>query len=514
MLGLFGAKPNHPLADNGEVKRVLGELAAAETRTAVGDATAWLESLASAEGFRLGLLAERLAQFDQAVFPQARRLARDFVHLERHSRAAREIWDLAYAYWAQLTLALEQAIARYLAGGRDNDLGRDAATRLFAAVLHARAAMQKWQEFHMREPHESFWRELGGHYQVAVDLEIARRPLELHVGAGVTTVEAECLKILLMHVAALDKLSALEIEIGERLIGHFLPHFGLTREVRPENVYWVDFSRAEPPTRLARLPEVSPHLHFFSGAHATPSLEALVGHIDRHGVVPPEVNLGGQYQPEVVRRVGLHLAQSWAPKPPMRAHVRRPLRAPVVLTHGLGNALQTIAYAASTARTRVSALEVWAVSDISLGGMAIEGDVSTDDWPRVGALVALLPEGGPHWLVGVVRRVSHGKGQAVADEGRRNPTVGPKLAHLGVETLARGAHAVVADAQGLAVDVLVLDPPVLGESARVVLPPNVFDPTVALVFLLLEKEARLHMTELLESGPDYVLVRCLVQRFA
>ena len=68
--------------------------------------------------------------------------------------------------------------------------------------------------------------------------------------------------------------------------------------------------------------------------------------------------------------------------------------------------------------------------------------------------------------------------------------------------------------QGLAVDVLVLDLPVLGESARVVLPPNVFDPTVALAFLLLEKEARLHMTELLESGPDYVLVRCLVQRFS
>lgn len=51
MLGFFSAKPDHPLADAKEARRIVAEIAAHEPVAALGEAAGWFESLAGVDGF-------------------------------------------------------------------------------------------------------------------------------------------------------------------------------------------------------------------------------------------------------------------------------------------------------------------------------------------------------------------------------------------------------------------------------------------------------------------------------
>jgi hypothetical protein len=518
MLGLFASKPNHPLADLAATKRIAAELARQEPRAAVDSATVWLESIYSAEGFKLPALVERLMIIEDAAIPQLRRLGREWVQGDTNSAAALATWELAQSFWMQLGQCHEKCVERHCSGGRDNDLPKDMTPLIYGAALYARAATQKWNQFRYRHPPDIFWTSVGALYLAANAQGLSKRPIELHAGHGETTIEAEYLKVLLFQVAAMDTLTPLEVELGERLIAHFLPWFSLTREVRPDNVYWVDAVRPRPPARLAKVPEVSETLYFFSGAKALVAVEELIARIETTAAVPPNVNLGGQYPVAEVGKVLAHLAECWAPKPPTRAHVRRSVVAPLALTHGFKSALQTIAYAVASSRTRVADLEVWSVSDISLGGMAIHGTVGRNDWARIGTLVAVLPDGGTNWLVGIIRRVSRGKAQSAEESvAGSDGTPIPRDAHiayLGVETISKAARSVVADADGFPVDAIVLDLPVVGEYARLAVPPDALEANIALCFSLFEKSARLHPREVIETGTDYVIANFFVQSFS
>ena len=54
----------------------------------------------------------------------------------------------------------------------------------------------------------------------------------------------------------------------------------------------------------------------------------------------------------------------------------------------------------------------------------------------------------------------------------------------------------------------------VGEYARMALPPAALEDKVALQFALDDKNARLHPREVLESGPGYVVANFFVQSFS
>ena len=121
---------------------------------------------------------------------------------------------------------------------------------IYGRLINALAAQLKWKQFRYGPVDPSFWMTLGQVYLVAVEAKLAQKPLQLYTGGAETTIEAEYLKVLIFQATSMDKLQPLGIEIAERLISYFMPYFSLIREVRPENVYWVDAAKPLPPTRL------------------------------------------------------------------------------------------------------------------------------------------------------------------------------------------------------------------------------------------------------------------------
>lgn len=497
MLGFFSNKTTaHPLADPREAKRMLAELASGEALTVAEEATGWLESIVADANFKLAQRLDLVLRLDEALVAPARRLARDFPTLGAAGRA-RETrqWEVGHGYWQALADAYSDCLARYRAPEKDADAVRAQLPLLYGRLINALGAKLKWKQFRYGPVEPEFWQTLGGIYLAAVDAKLEQKPLSLYAGSGETTIEAEYLKVLAFHATSLDNLKPLQIEIAERLIIHFLPGFSLVRESRPENVYWVDAGKPLPPTRLAKLPEITPTLRFFNGTRAVEAVAKTIEQIRSDGRVPPGINLGGQYEPDTVISVLEHLAVYWAPKPPMRSNVRRRINSPLKLVNGLA----AVHHHLSGQGGAINGVESWVIDDVSLGGLGAHAVQSRRDWIRIGILVGVQPEGGENWLIGVVRRYVR---------------TGANQDSIGIETISKTPRAVFADAGGLQTEALLLDVPEVGEYARMALPANALEDGMALLFTVDDKHARLHPREILATGPDFVVANFFVQSYS
>jgi hypothetical protein len=485
------------LASAGEAKRILAEVAGSEPLTSVEDAGAWLESLTAEEEFKLSQRLDLVFKLDEAAVAQARRLGRDYPALRGTSRSmeARQ-WECGHNYWQQLVAAYQDCLARHDAmDKKETDPIRAQLPLLYGRLINALAAQLKWKQFRYGPVDPAFWLNLGHLYLAAVDAKFAQKSLQLYPASAETTIEAEYLKVLIFHATSMDKLQPLGIEIAERLISYFMPYFSLIREVRPENVYWVDAAKPLPPTRLAQLPEVTPTLRFFNGTRAVDAVAKTMEQIRAERRVPAGINLGGQYDPEMVKPVLEHLALCWAPKPPMRSNARHRINSPLKVVNGLAAVHRKLAGNSSPA----DGVESWVIDDVSLGGLGAQISSSRNEWIHIGALVGMLPEGGDNWLLGIVRRYVR---------------TGPNQASVGIETVSKVPRAVFADAGGLPTEALLLDAPEVGEYARMILPVNALEDQVALMFPLDDKNARLHPRETLAKGIDFVVANFFVQSYS
>ena len=496
MLGFFSSKNEHPLADAKEAKRILAEIATREPLGAAEEASGWLESIPAEQGFKPAQRLDLILKLDEATAAQSRRLARDYQPLVNGSRAQEtKHWDLSHSYWMLLLKAYLDCFARLRAGDKDADAMRPQQHLLFGRLINAAAAELKWRQFHYGPVDGETWRTLGGVYLAAVEAKLDQRPLLLYPGGSETTVEAEYLKALIFHASAMDNLKPLQIEIAERFIGYFLPFFALARELQSDSVYWVDAAKALPPTRLAKKPDVTSTLRFFSGTRAVNAVTKTIEQIQAEHRVPPAINLGAQYEPNAVIPVLEHLALNWAPKPPLRNTARRRISSPLKLVSGMNSVHQRL-----SGRTQNGeGLESWIIDDVSLGGMGAHAAQARRDWIRIGVMVAVQPDGGDNWLLGVVRRYVR---------------TGPNEDSIGIETISKTPRAVLADAGGIYTEALLLDVPAVGEYARMALPANALEDKVALVFKIDDKNARLHPREVLTTGPDFVVANFFVQSYS
>ena len=491
MLGLFSNDDKHPLADSREAKRIIAAITAGEALGALEDAGAWLESLTAEGGFKLAQRLDLVLRIDEAAMVQARRLGRDYPAQHGATRAleARQ-WEDAHNYWQHLVAAYLDCLARHdAAEKKDADTIRSQMPLLWGRLVNALAAQLKWKQFRYGPVDPVFWQTLGRIYLAAVDAKAAQKPIALYAGTPETTIESEYLKVLIFHATSMDKLQPLGIEIAERFIGYFMPYFSLIREVRPENVYWVDAAKPLPPTRLAQLPEVTPTLRFFNGTRAVDAVNATIEQIRREERVPPGINLGGTYDLETVIPVLQHLAVCWAPKPPMRSTARHRMSSPLKVVNGLDAIYRALESGVA------EGAESWAIDDVSLGGLGAQVS-SRVDWIRIGAMVGMQPHGGDNWLVGIVRRFV-----------RTGQTQGA----VGIETVSKTPRAVVADAGGLETAAILLDVPVAGEYVRAALAANQLEAGVVLVVPYDGMTARLYPRDVVASGAGYVIANFFVQ---
>jgi hypothetical protein len=211
------------------------------------------------------------------------------------------------------------------------------------------------------------------------------------------------------------------------------------------------------------------------------------------GQVPPELGLGAGAQAHDVLEVARHLHMYWSPQAPERKTQRHPVKSRLSVTYGYDGVIGALGGGDSLDFDNQRS-ESWIVENVSAGGFGAVVPQVKGDWLRVGALLAMQPEGGSNWVLGVVRRV--------------NKTA-TQQARVGIETLSKtpvvSTFAVSGVKSVSEQGVLIKN----GEAAeaRIVLKPGVFAPAQNLEVARGERQHVYIPQAVAERGEDYEIAR-------
>ncbi|SMB23954.1 conserved protein of unknown function [Sterolibacterium denitrificans] len=504
-MGWFSLKSSHPLTDSVELKRVLEALPGLEPATALDETRTWLESLVQAEDMKIEQCLDLILRLDEATLGHARRFGRDYLMAQDLGRSEEyRLWNGNHSYWAQLVAAYEYCLARHASAGKQQ-INPLLLLLLQARLLHAYAAGIKWAQFRHTPAVGYYWQGAGRIYLAAQAAGAERKIIPIYPNTAESSVEREYLLLLMLHSSSLSNLLPLEVEIAERLVAYLAPQLVFTDQMDPANVYWVDAARPLPPSRIVRPPEMTPSLRFLRPGTALEKIVEIRTRITKSGAVPADLQLGGQFSPQVVLPVLEHLAQNWQSQLPQRNHQRHQVRSRLHVIHGFAAIHAKLSREGAGAGADNSAEETWIAEDVSLGGMGAEVPLGAKEWIRIGALIGVQPEGGDNWLVGLIRRFSRGEGGG----------------SVGIQTIGKAPQAVVADCGGLPTHLVLLDLPALPPAEVIasgkllveiitvdaVLESSSFEAGIPMTTLVTGRALRLRPQTVIEHGTDFVIAR-------
>ena len=497
--GLFGPKAaGHPLADPVQRQHILDDLPVDNAYKALDEISGWLESLQAAGDFPRDRIYEAARQLELAAQPHLKRLAHEYLHTARLTRNdEKRLWTINHGFWTLLAAAYE----RGLPGGEPNPRAATElknslpllATRLIAAL----GASLKWERFRYGPTPGQVWLRLGKVLALAELAGVADKSTPQP--GGPSSARQEYLKIMAFHAASTDTLLPLEVEIAERLIKHFLPLFVFTDAAEEDSVYWVDLKLPQQPLRLAQMPaQASWSQRFFKPGKANAAIVDLLRQFELGRGLPPDLDFGEQYEPRQLLPVLRHLAAYLAPVPPQRRFDRHRVKHRMSVLNGLVNAYVVFSGDFGS-RPAGLPMESWVVENVSRGGFGTQFDTAPADWVKVGALVALQPDGGDNWLLGVVRRYNRETEQA---------------SRVGIEAIARQAFAVElkprsasATNAAAAIPALLLAEDAKTEQVRLILPAAAYDSRQSYEYALAGQRYLLLPVAVVERSRDYEIAR-------
>lgn len=495
MLNLFGGgKPNHPLADPREARRLLDALPSNDPFKALEEIAHWIESVAAAEGFKPEARIALLFLLDDTGQAHVRKLSRDYFAATRPSRfQENRLWGALHGYWKQAGYAYARSVDLFLQNTKGTEGARPQLPVLLARTLRCFAQHIKWMSLRYGPVDPVSWGVLNSVYAFAEGRQLAQEKVAVYPGpAGESTPQREFLRAAMFSASGPDGLLPVEVELAERLIAGMAGRFVIGTVPTPESPFWTDLGQPMPPARATRAPKPGPGLRCFGAGAALGEVHELAEEVMVGGPVPPSLGLGPDADPQLVLEVLRHLHLYWSPQPPERKTQRHPVKSRLSVNYGLQSVLDALGGSDSLDFDNTQS-ESWIVENVSAGGFGAVVPQLKGDWLRVGALLALQPEGGSNWVLGIVRRVNKMPGQQ---------------ARVGIETLSRTpvlATLAVSGAQSAREQGVILRSGT--DQALVVLKPGVFAPAQNLELAAGERQHVFIPQAVAERGEDYEICR-------
>ena len=209
MIKLFGsARPDHPMADPKEAKRILEELPAQDPIKALEELGHWHESVSQAEGFRPEQRIRLLLQVDDAAQGRVKKITRDYLSPARLSRVQENrLWTAAHGYWRQAGLGLAHGVDLFVRGAKGAESAKSLLPQLLVRCLRALAQQIKWMHLRYGPYDLAVWGVFNRVYGYAEARNLAQSGVQ-----GDTTPQLEYLRGLMFSASSPEGM--LPVEIG------------------------------------------------------------------------------------------------------------------------------------------------------------------------------------------------------------------------------------------------------------------------------------------------------------
>ncbi|MEO8157016.1 MAG: hypothetical protein ABI648_04415 [Betaproteobacteria bacterium] len=429
-------KSEHPFAQDKAAREFIADLPALDPYKSLEELGYWLDTLSSAEDLKLPRVFEIIDLIDQAAKNHQRKLSQDYLNGSARLQKFQEIriWNSVFAFWKQLADSYQLCLARYQAGSSGWNALKPQMPTLVARALRALTLQLKWQLLRYGPIDQRIWAQIGKLYAYAEDREFATTPVVVYPGKfGGSTVQREFLKCVMLNISSTDSLLPAKLEVAERVVAQFSEFFVMNRQPGKGCHYYFDLNETMLPARVMSRLQMTPGLRFFGPGSASLELEKLIAAVRTDGVVPSHINLGANFDTEVVLEALRHLARYWAPNPPARSDERRNTVSRMTVVHDFDEIVSTVS-GETQDLSFDSTVEVWTVENESEGGYGALMPQAKSDWLRVGTLLGVKLDDRASWGVGIVRRLS------AFDHKQR---------YVGIQVLTRGATVVKLAAAGM-----------------------------------------------------------------
>jgi len=494
-MNLFGGgKPDHPLADPKEAKRLIDALPGNDAVKAVEELMHWIESVVAADGFRPEARIQLLLMLDDAAQPRLRKLAKDYFGSSRPSRfQENRMWTVLHGYWKQAAYAYARAVDLFVQGAKGADAAKAQLPLLLARTLRCFAQQIKWMHMRYGPIDLASWGVFNSVYAYAEARQLARTKVGVYAGAGgESTPQLEFIKAAMFSAGSPDGLLPAELDLAERLVAAYAQYFVLAATPSPELPFWIDLARATTPARMSRAPQPAPGLRYLGAGPALTEIHEAAERLMVGGKPPPVLGQLAGDEPSQALEVLRHLHMYWAPQAPERKAQRHAVKSRLSVTYGYEGVIGVLGGSDSLDFDNRNA-ESWIVENVSAGGFGAVVPQLKGDWLRVGALLALQPEGGSNWVLGVVRRVSKTAAQQ-ARVGIETLSKTPLLSKFSVSGAASASEQGVLLVGGAA-------------ETRIVLKPGVFAPAQNLEIARGDRHHVYIPQAVAERGEDYEIAR-------
>ncbi len=389
-----------------------------------------LDGSRNQEGMKPLARFQSIEALDLRAQPIVESLTREYTQeVERLQRVhEKRIWNAVIEFWRHLGAVYEDCFWQYQAGERGVAALKPVIPAIMSRAIRALGAELKWSMMAYDPPDPTLWGRIGALYVIAEQSSTEDEPCFIYAHASAeSSIRQEYLRVLMFTMAAVDTLTPLRVDLADRLTASFVNAFMMQTQPGKGCHYYVDLSAARPPARLVdRLLSPAPNPRFYGPGKAGVQAEKLIQLILSRGEVPSDLELSPDFSVESVLEALRHLARQWASIPPARGEERESLTTRLHLVHDF----DTVLKAASTVGrnpTLERDTETWTVRDASDTGFGAVLPESSQDWVRVGTLVATRLEGTVSWGVGVIRRIS---------------TNSQRQRLVGIQMVSRGATAV------------------------------------------------------------------------
>ena len=446
LLNAFDKKPDHPMSDVKEARKLLSDLPKDNAFKALEEITFWLASVKDAQGFRPEVRADIVMLLDETGQP----LDAELLHLylsEPHLQDFHglHLWQGIHGFARALSEAYSTCISEYQQTEKKPWELKENLPLVCVRLLRAATEQMKLELMRYVEIEQPAWDQMYSCYNFAEANQIADAmvfPYPKH--AIHTSPQRELARALVLSMSSPGTLAPDQIEVSYRIAGRLVSFFDFKAEPDPDCTYVIDLSRPGAPANVDGNLPVTPTMRFLGTVKAVPAIEKII-HQNEHDFAEPERRFGNEFTPAGKLTVLKHLLMYWDRNPPHRHQERKGISAAIDVVHSFKTISQLVTRIDIDSMVNLSGedtavlknrsgigltadddvdyvTEEWPVLDISVDGIGCTIPKAAGGWVKIGDLCGLKAKNSQLWWVGMVRRLK----------------TDPKgIVHAGVEILAK-----------------------------------------------------------------------------
>lgn len=520
LLNLLESPAKHPLAEPGEIARVVEGFAAGSLEDALRELEHWFTSLRDSEGLDAGERLDLLKQLDAGGRPYIdAEFAKFYAAAHVRDRAERTREHMLEACWNALAGAYARCVADVERSGkrfRDRDelpiaLGRSYRAHFLAAkarcLLYLPASPRDWKAIYR----PLAFAELAHFDTQAVQIY----PREMR-----SSIRGELAKLLAFYLSAPHDLPPEQMELSAQIIGRIGLSIAWSRRPDADCRHAIDLVAGGPPRVVAKDEAPSESRRYFGAGAALKQLAEMERQSGEDLMGEYDMRFAKTFTPTQIVTVMRHVERMLAAEPPHRAAPRVFATDTIEVVQGFAAICQRVTASeysapqekdkqqlAVEAEAAESVPEVWQLADRSDWGLGARLPAQSTRWPEPGVLLGIRAKGEEQWSVAILRRVDCIG--SIARGGVQILSHRPISLHL--RLLGREGHeasnweTATGSFQYQYVRAIVLpDAPKVGKLPVMLLSGTKFVPKQICEIMMGERSRHIKLADFLDQGADYV----------